>query len=149
MDFTKPLEQNEVDDQILEFECDCHVCGNVGKNRMCTCTIPYFKEIIIMAFTCSYCGARSTDVKVGGGIPDKASKYTITVESDAEINRDLFKSESAAIMIPEIGVEVVSGSLGGVYSTVEGLLEKMLSTLKGENPFVGDSADLSETSKFG
>lgn len=148
-DFTKPLEQTDVDDQILEFDVECHVCFNMGKNRMCTCTIPYFKEIIIMAFTCGACGARSTEVKVGGGISEKATKYTITVNSDDEINRDLFKSETAAIHIPEIGLEVVSGSLGGVYSTVEGLLEKMLGTLRDDNPFVGDSADLSETSKFG
>jgi len=125
MDFTKPLEMDSVETGTIEFEVPCHVCGRSGYNRMCTCEIPYFKEIIIMAFTCDSCGARSTDVKVGGGIPEKGSKYTLKVEGEAEFNRDLFKSETAAIFIPEIGVEVVGGSLGGVYSTVEGILEKV------------------------
>ena len=148
MDFSKPLEQTEVESGTMEFEVPCHVCGRNGVNRMCTCTIPYFKEIIIMAFTCNACGARSTDVKVGGGFSDKAKKYTFNVETEEDINRDLFKSETAAVLIPEIGLEVVSGSLGGIYSTVEGLVEKMLDTLKDDNPFVGDSSDIQKTSKF-
>lgn len=78
-----------------------------------------------MAFTCDACGARSTDVKVGGGIPDKATKYEVRVEKPEDMNRDIFKSESAEIEIPEIGCTVVSGSLGGVYSTIEGLIEKV------------------------
>lgn len=148
MDFTKPLDQTEVESGTMEFEVPCHVCGRNGVNRMCTCTIPYFKEIIIMAFTCNACGARSTDVKVGGGFSEKAKKYTLQVETVDDINRDLFKSETAAIFIPEVGLEVVSGSLGGIYSTVEGLIEKMLDTLKDDNPFVGDSSDIQKTNKF-
>jgi len=43
----------------------------------------------------------------------------------------------------------VAGSLGGVYSTVEGLLDKMLDVLKMQNPFVGDSADKEYNDTFG
>lgn len=92
---------------------------------MCTCTIPYFKEIIVIAFTCEYCLHRETEVKTGGGISDKGKIYTIKVQKPEDLNRDLFKSESAQITIPELGCEVVSGSLGGVLSTVEGILEKV------------------------
>ena len=125
MDFTKPLDENEVQSDAMEFDVECDNCGHIGKVRMCTCSIPYFKEIIIMAFTCDHCGKRSTEVKVGGGIPEKATKYTITVTKREDMDRDIFKSETAEIEIPEIGVTVVSGSLGGIYSTVEGLLEKV------------------------
>lgn len=64
------------------------------------------------------------------------------------MNRDIFKSESAEITIPELGLTIVSGSLGGVYSTVEGLFVKMLETLRDQNPFMGDSADTEYTNKF-
>jgi zinc finger protein len=64
------------------------------------------------------------------------------------MDRDIFKSETAEIEIPEIGVVVVSGSLGGVYSTIEGLLDKMLSTLVQDNPFIGDSAPTGQKSSF-
>lgn len=33
------------------------------------------------------------------------------------------------------------GTLGSFYSTVEGLLDKVLESLKERNPFVGDSTD--------
>ena len=92
---------------------------------MCTCSIPYFKEIIVMAFTCDHCLHRTTEVKTGGGIADKATKYTITISKPEDLNRDVFKSESAAILMPEIGLDVASGSLGGVFSTIEGVIEKV------------------------
>lgn len=56
---------------------------------------------------------------------EKGKVYTVKVSSPDHLNRDLFKSETAAIEIPELGCEVVSGSLGGVLSTVEGILEKV------------------------
>lgn len=135
VDFTKPLETNDVQEQNIEFDVDCHNCGLLGKVRMCTCTIPYFKEIIIMAFTCDACGARNCEVKVGGGISEKAAKYTVNVKEKSDMDRDVFKSETAEITIPEIGVTVVSGSLGGVYSTIEGLLDKVSDSLLSQLQF--------------
>jgi len=38
------------------------------------------------------------------------------------LRRDVFKSDSARMMIPEIELELEYGTLGGVYSTIEGLL---------------------------
>jgi len=41
---------------------------------MCTITIPYFKELIIMNFLCDKCGAHSTETKTGGAISEKGKK---------------------------------------------------------------------------
>lgn len=35
---------------------------------MCTITIPYFKEVIVMAFTCPKCGYKSSETKVAGAL---------------------------------------------------------------------------------
>ena len=107
------------------MDTECQNCHMMGKTKMCNCTIPYFKEIIVIAFTCEYCLHRETEVKTGGGMSEKGKLYTIKVSNPEDLNRDLFKSETAGIEIPELGVEVVSGSLGGVLSTVEGILEKV------------------------
>lgn len=123
--FCEPLEEQEMEDQAIELDTDCMNCHKMGKTRMCTCSIPYFKEIIVIAFTCDYCLHRETEVKTGGGISDKGKIYTIKVDRSEDLNRDLFKSETAEIQIPEIGCTVVSGSLGGILSTVEGVLEKV------------------------
>lgn len=92
---------------------------------MCCATIPYFKEIIIMAFSCDTCGHKSTEIKQGGGISEKASKITFHVQNPEDINRDVFKSESCYVLIPEIDLELEPGTLGSVYTTVEGLLTKI------------------------
>ena len=109
----------------MNFEVPCDSCKNMGETKMCTTTIPYFKEIIVMAFTCGFCGNRSTEVKVGGEISKQGLKITLQVKTEDDLKRDLFKSDTASISIPEIEFEMGYGTLGGVYTTVEGLLEKV------------------------
>lgn len=150
-DFNLPMEDNAGNEEIsdaIEMETTCPNCFHDGITRMCTCAIPFFKEIIVMAFTCDKCGARSTEVKTGGGISDKGRKVLIRVNKPDDLNRDIFKSESAEITINELALTIVSGSLGGVFSTVEGLLVKMLDTLRDQNPFVGDSSDTQFVNSF-
>lgn len=153
MDFNKPFDENleiqkDLKKESLSFETQCHNCGKEGVTRMCVCEIPFFKEIIVMAFTCDKCGARSSDVKTGGGISDFGKKMTFKVNGEDDMNRDLFKSETAEVEIKELGLTITEGSLGAFYSTVEGLFMKMVETLQGNNPFVGDSADVAFKSKF-
>ena len=40
----------------------------MGENKMCTVTIPHFKEILIMSFNCEFCGFKDTEVKATGEI---------------------------------------------------------------------------------
>ena len=94
---------------------------------MCIASIPFFKEIIIMAFSCDICGYRNTEIKNGGGISDKATRIVFKVEKAEDLNRDCFKSDSCVLAIPEVDFAMAPGSLGSVYTTVEGLLDKVIS----------------------
>lgn len=108
---------------------------------MCIATIPYFKEIIIMAFSCEYCGHRSSEIKQGGGISDHATKITFEVNCIDDLNRDVFKSDTTFFSIPELDLELAPGTLGSVYTTVEGIVDKIHEHLSASNPFgAGDSA---------
>lgn len=42
-------------------------------------------------------------------------------------------------MIPELDLELAYGTLGGKYTTVEGLVDNILENFKKNNPFMGDS----------
>merc|ERR1712232_70852 len=95
-DATMGDSNNEVSD-CMRFTTPCSNCGKDGETRMCTCEIPYFKEIVIMSFSCESCGARSTEVKTGGGVSEKAKKMTFHVDCEEDMNRDIFKSETAEI----------------------------------------------------
>jgi zinc finger protein len=153
MDFTKPIDDasnvknegnyddDDVKKEVLRFPTYCYGCDKEGEAKMCIASIPFFKEIIIMAFSCDYCGYRNTDIKHGGGISDKATRIVFKIQKPEDLNRDVFKSDSGIMAIPEIDFAMAPGTLGGLYTTVEGLIEKVASNLEDNNPFgVGDSA---------
>lgn len=94
-----------------------------------------------MAFICDYCGYRNSEIKEGGGISEKAKRITLQVTEQSDLSRDLFKSDTAKFCIKEIGFDMEPGSMGSMYTTVEGLLSKLIEELTNNNPFgQGDSA---------
>jgi zinc finger protein len=127
--------------ETLKFPTTCYACGKDGLAQMCVASIPFFKEIIIMAFSCEYCGYRNTDIKHGGGMSEHATKIVFRVESPKDLNRDIFKSDSCHFSLPDLDFEMAPGSLDSMYTTVEGLLDKLHDSLKENNPFgLGDSS---------
>jgi zinc finger protein len=135
--------------EVLKFPTSCYACGREGDAQMCISSIPFFKEIIIMAFSCEFCGYRNTEIKHGGGMSDHATKITFHVKTPVDLNRDLFKSDSCIFEIPELDFSMAPGSLDSMYTTVEGLLSKLHDALKENNPFgVGDSATNSKYLEF-
>ncbi len=72
---------------------------------------------------------------------DQGRIITINVDCEEDLKRDLFKSETCSVVIPEIDLELQTGTLGGVYTTVEGFIEKIEDNFVENNPFVGDSID--------
>lgn len=103
--------------------------------------IPYFKEVIIMATNCDACGHRTNEVKSGSGISEKGVKITLNITDAIDMSRDVLKSETCSMSIPELDFEVGSGTLGGKFTTLEGLLSAMKDQLIGHNPLIcGDSA---------
>ena len=61
-----------------------------------------------------------------------------------DMGRDVLKSDSAGLSIPEVGLEMEAGSLGGVYTTVEGLLKKVRGNLIDDNPFFAASVEAAD-----
>ena len=95
-----------------------------------------------MAFSCEVCGHKSTEIKQGGGISEKATKITFSVQSVEDLNRDVFKSDTCLFIIPELELELQPGTLGSLYTTVEGMLQKCIDQMEETNPFgQGDSAE--------
>lgn len=138
LDMNKPLADDYKLD-AFDFSVPCPACGAEGHNKMCTVSIPFFKELIIMAFSCDECGHHDSEVKTGGNVSKNARKITLKCDNEEDLKRDVFKSDSAQLEIPEVGLELTPGTLGGVYSTVQGLIQKITENLKENNPFGGDS----------
>jgi len=93
-----------------------------------------------MATVCDHCGYRTSEVKAGGAIEPKGRRIELKLTDCDDLSRDVLKSESAKIIIPEIELELTSGTLGGRFTTIEGLLDQVYNEIK-MNPFLqGDSA---------
>ena len=139
-------------DRVTEVTLMCSNCGQEnGSLRTCQTNIPHFRDVVIMSFTCPDCGYKSNEIKAGGGVPEKGRRFTLTVTGTKpeDMHRDLLKSNTAVVKIPELNFEMGAGSLGGLYTTVEGLLGKIHERLAGANPFAyGDSADPEKVSNF-
>ncbi|OHT09133.1 ZPR1-related zinc finger protein [Tritrichomonas foetus] len=136
------------DNQVMTFPTTCPVCSTEGTMRSCTLVIPHFKEIVIMAFNCQQCSYHNGEVMVGGAVSPKARKITLACDCQNDLNREVLKSETASIAIPDCELELIPGTLGGKFTTIEGLLKDIHKNLKDNNPFVkGDSA-VNDSSKF-
>jgi len=89
---------------------------------------------------CDACGVRDNEVKGGSGIEPMGTKITLRITNSLDLSRDVLKSDTCAVLIPELELELVEGTLGGRFTTVEGLLVAIKDQLDQKNPFVcGDS----------
>lgn len=129
---------NIVDGQIYEIPAECPACTKPCTVNMKRVHIPHFKEVIIMATVCDHCGYRTNDVKTGGAIPEKGERVTLRVDGLPDLSRDILKSETCELKSPELDLEVQPGTLGGRFTTVEGLLTQVRDQLQGQIFDVGD-----------
>jgi len=146
LDLTKSIQNNEdINKEAMIFQTDCYVCFRPGDSKSCIITIPYFKELIVSCFKCEYCGYKNVEVKGGGGFSDKARRITLNVKNESDLSRDCFKSETCKITIPEIDFSTDTGSLGGIFTTIEGLIDKLVKNIE-DIPFSkGDSDEKEDT----
>lgn len=134
-----PLE--ELQGEVLQFPTNCPECKADCETNMKVTNIPHFKEVIIMATVCDNCGLRTNEVKPGGGIEEKGVKIEVTVRGRIDFSRDVLKSESCDLRIPELECEVGAGALGGRFTTIEGLLTAMKDQLVDSTGMFMDSND--------
>ncbi|GKT23767.1 Zinc finger protein ZPR1 [Aduncisulcus paluster] len=127
--------------EVMSFYTECPSCTSRCEQRMVIANIPHFKEIVLMALKCERCGYKDVEVKSGGGISKKGKKITFNITDPVDLSRDVLKSETASVEVPMLGLTITPGSLGGFFTTIEGLLEKSKDQLKRELAFFsGDSA---------
>jgi len=126
-------------EEIYVFHGICSSCGNNIDTRMKKVVIPYFKDILIMSTNCDRCGYRDNEVKSGAAISEKGRKISLKVEDAEDLSRDILKSETCGLEIPEIDLVLQPGTLGGRFTTLEGILNQVYEELS-EKVFAGDSS---------
>lgn len=139
--FSKEESETEFDnEEIYTFQGTCSSCNAPLDTMMKKVNIPYFKDILIMSTNCDQCGYRDNEVKSGSAISPKGRKITLKVEDVEDLTRDILKSESAGFSIPEIDLDLKPGTLGGRFTTLEGLLQQVYDELSERVLMRGDSS---------
>ncbi|KAL8365764.1 hypothetical protein RB595_004511 [Gaeumannomyces hyphopodioides] len=128
------LDENDnlVPDEVYSFPASCPGCQHPCVTHMKMVDIPHFKQVVLMSTVCDRCGYRSNDVKTGGAVPEKGRKLTLRVKGAVDLARDILKSESCALECPDLSLSVNPGTLGGRFTTVEGLLTQVRNDLKSQ-----------------
>ncbi|XP_059625151.1 uncharacterized protein LOC132268317 [Cornus florida] len=136
-------------EEVMTFPSTCGACAARCETRMFATKIPYFQEVIVMASSCDACGYRNSELKPGGRIPAEGKKITVCVKNINDLSRDVIKSDTASVRVPELDLELTSGTLGGAVTTVEGLIAKISENLERVHGFTfGDSLDETRKTKW-
>ena len=125
-------DQSKIDNfenEIQTFQATCSSCGKPCETHMKPVNIPHFKEVILMSTVCDSCGYKSNEVKTGGAIPDKGTRITLKVTDPEDLARDILKSETCGMVVPELSLDLTPGTLGGRFTTIEGLLTQVMEEL--------------------
>ena len=140
-----------LENQRYTLETNCPGCTKKAEMNIQMVKIPFFKQVVLSAVSCDFCGYRTSDVKSGGEVSEMGTRIYLDVKSPIDIRRDILKSESCLLKIPACGVEVVPGTMGGRFTTVEGLLTQIRDDLKAQIFDIGDAdaagGDSMETAK--
>lgn len=66
-----------------------------------------------MSFACNECGYKNNEIQSGGEIAEKGIRITLKAESQADLNRQLVKSDYASVKIVELDFEIPPKSQKG------------------------------------
>ncbi|XP_070759207.1 zinc finger protein ZPR1 [Enoplosus armatus] len=141
--------QEALRDEVLVFDTNCPECNAPASTNMKLVQIPHFKEVIIMATNCDSCGHRTNEVKSGGATEELGTKITLHITDPSDMTRDVLKSETCCVLIPELEFELGMAAVGGKFTTLEGLLKDIKDLIVSKNPFIcGDSGTTDRVQKL-
>nr|GEW33181.1 zinc finger protein ZPR1-like isoform X1 [Tanacetum cinerariifolium] len=88
--------------------------------------------IFLSAFECPHCGERNNEVQFAGEMQSRGSRCRLEfVACDQKmLNRQVVKSETTTIKIPQLDFEIPPESQRGSLSTVEGILVRAVDELQ-------------------
>jgi zinc finger protein len=118
------------DETINEMIIKCPACGveGVAKSIMKELEIPHFGEVMETTIQCPSCGFKHSDI-IALEQNDPA-KYVLEINKN-NLSIRVVRSQSATVIIPEVGIKVEPGPKSEGYVTnVEGVLTRFESAVK-------------------
>ena len=107
---------------VTEIESLCMNCKDQGITRLLLTKIPFFRDVIVMSFSCPHCGYRNTSIEDAKELAPQGIHFVLTVKTSKDMDRRIIKSNFASLSIPCCGLEIPSMTQKGKLSTVEGFI---------------------------
>lgn len=118
------------EDELTEMIIKCPACFAEGKAKsiMKELEIPHFGKVLETSIQCPVCGFKHNDIiELEQNDP---AKYVLEINKNT-LSVRVVRSQSATVIIPEIGVKVEPGPKSEGYVTnVEGVLTRFESAVK-------------------
>ncbi|XP_052869091.1 zinc finger protein ZPR1 [Anopheles cruzii] len=117
-----------------EIESMCMNCQENGITRLLLTQIPFYKEVVIMSFSCEHCGYENNEIQPGGEIAPKGIKICSQIETARDLNRRVIKSDFSSVRIEQLDFEIPAQSQKGEVTTVEGIIDRVVRGLEQDQP---------------
>ena len=72
---TEKLDHNE----IKEMDSLCMKCYKQGTTRILVTKIPFFKNIVIMSFSCDHCHFKNNEIQSANKLEKTGIKYSLKI----------------------------------------------------------------------
>uniref|UniRef100_A0A336KIM9 Zinc finger protein ZPR1 n=1 Tax=Culicoides sonorensis TaxID=179676 RepID=A0A336KIM9_CULSO len=125
----RELNPDDPDPEATVIDSLCMNCHEQGQTRLLLTVIPFYKEVVIMSFTCNHCGYENNEIQPGGKIQSKGVKIHLKVSCERDLCRKVIKSDYSSVRIEELDFEIPAGSQKGEITTVEGIIERVITGL--------------------
>ena len=133
--------QSSEDAQFVgNLQVDCEKCGAKVQMEVTKKTLRLGgseQTMTIMTCYCSACGHKDTEVKMRRAFMDHGKIITLLVSEPKQLQRKIFKSNTAGFKFAELDFDMADGSMGTHYLTVQGLIKELIHQLETRSPYSG------------
>ncbi|XP_055613274.1 zinc finger protein ZPR1 [Uranotaenia lowii] len=126
--------EDDLEHGATEIESMCMNCHANGTTRLLLTQIPFYKEVVIMSFSCDQCGFQNNEIQPGGEIAPQGIRISVRLETVKDLNRRVVKSDYSSVRIEELDFEIAAQSQKGEVTTIEGIVDRVIRGLEQDQP---------------
>ncbi|KXJ74313.1 zinc finger protein ZPR1 [Aedes albopictus] len=132
--FPKLNVEEEPELGATEIESMCMNCHENGTTRLLLTSIPFYKEVVLMSFSCDNCGFQNNEIQPGGEMAPKGIRISVKIETPKDLNRRVVKSDFSSVRIEELDFDIPAQSQKGEVTTLEGIIDRVVRGLEQDQP---------------
>ncbi|KAJ5601923.1 ZPR1 zinc-finger domain-containing protein [Penicillium lagena] len=126
------LVERDDDTGVMQVESLCMNCPENGTTRLLLLRVPFFRDIILESFECPHCFFKDNSVKSAGQIQELGNKYTLEVENEDDLQRQVIRSDVSIFKLDSLGIEMPKGE--SQLTNVVGVVQRIHESLSSEQP---------------